>query len=92
MRLSAPASTTPSFKASSVSVSRAFSIALQGLAEMLLQHAWQKGDENDHAFLLRGDVFTKDVIETWLAHKREKEVDAIRLRPHPYEFHLYYDI
>jgi glutamine synthetase len=48
--------------------------------------------EADHAFLLRGDVFTKDVIETWLSYKREKEVDAIRLRPHPYEFHLYYDI
>src|SRR5713226_9279539 len=48
--------------------------------------------EADHAFLLRGDVFTKDVIETWLGYKREKEVDAIRLRPHPHEFHLYYDI
>jgi glutamine synthetase len=48
--------------------------------------------EGDHAFLLRGGVFTKDVIETWLTYKREKEVDAIRLRPHPYEFHLYYDI
>ena len=48
--------------------------------------------EGDQAFLLRGDVFTKDVIETWLAYKREREVDAIRLRPHPYEFHLYYDI
>jgi glutamine synthetase len=48
--------------------------------------------EADHAFLLRGDVFTKDVIETWLNYKREKEIDAIRLRPHPYEFHLYYDI
>lgn len=40
----------------------------------------------------RGDVFTKDVIETWLGYKRDKEVDAIRLRPHPYKFHLYYDI
>jgi glutamine synthetase len=48
--------------------------------------------EADHAFLLRGEVFTKDVIETWLSYKREKEVDAIALRPHPYEFHLYYDI
>ena len=48
--------------------------------------------EADHEFLLRGDVFTKDVIETWLAYKREREVDAIALRPHPYEFHLYYDI
>jgi glutamine synthetase len=48
--------------------------------------------EADHAFLLEGDVFTRDVIETWLAYKREKEVDAIALRPHPYEFHLYYDV
>jgi glutamine synthetase len=48
--------------------------------------------EADHAFLLRGDVFTSDVIETWIAYKREREVDAIALRPHPYEFHLYYDI
>lgn len=47
--------------------------------------------EADHEFLLRGDVFTEDVIETWLQYKRKKEVDAIRLRPHPYEFHLYYD-
>jgi glutamine synthetase len=46
----------------------------------------------DHAFLLKGGVFTKDVIETWIGYKREKEVDAMRLRPHPYEFFLYYDI
>lgn len=48
--------------------------------------------EKDHEFLLQGDVFTKDVISTWIWYKREKEVDAIRLRPHPYEFALYYDI
>ncbi|MFQ5937670.1 MAG: type I glutamate--ammonia ligase, partial [Acidiferrobacterales bacterium] len=48
--------------------------------------------ENDHEFLLKGDVFTQDVIDTWLSYKREREVDAIRLRPHPYEFALYYDI
>ncbi|HLK81812.1 MAG TPA: type I glutamate--ammonia ligase [Xanthobacteraceae bacterium] len=48
--------------------------------------------EADHTFLLRGEVFTKDVIETWLDYKRKKEVDPIALRPHPYEFHLYYDI
>jgi len=48
--------------------------------------------ERDHDFLLRGDVFTKDVIETWLKYKRTKELDAIRLRPHPYEFALYFDI
>jgi glutamine synthetase len=48
--------------------------------------------EKDHAFLLKGGVFTKDVIETWLDYKRTKEVDVMRLRPHPYEFALYYDV
>jgi len=48
--------------------------------------------EADHDFLLKGDVFTKDTIETWISYKRSKEVDALRLRPHPYEFFLYYDI
>ena len=48
--------------------------------------------EADHAFLLRGDVFTQDVVNTWINYKRENEVDAMRLRPHPYEFCLYYDI
>jgi glutamine synthetase len=50
-----------------------------------------KALEKDHAFLLKGDVFTPDVISTWLDYKRENEVDAIRLRPHPYEFALYFD-
>jgi glutamine synthetase len=45
-----------------------------------------------HEFLLRGDVFTEDVISTWIWYKRNREVDALRLRPHPYEFCLYYDI
>ncbi len=48
--------------------------------------------EKDHDFLLQGDVFTRDVISTWIWYKREKEADAIRLRPHPYEFYMYYDI
>ena len=48
--------------------------------------------EKDHDFLLKGDVFTQDVIDTWIEYKRKKEVDAIRLRPHPYEFALYFDI
>jgi glutamine synthetase len=48
--------------------------------------------EKDHAFLLKGDVFTQDVIDVWIDYKRKKEVDAIRLRPHPWEFALYYDI
>jgi glutamine synthetase len=48
--------------------------------------------ERDHEFLLQGDVFTKDVIKTWIDMKRSKEIDAIRVRPHPYEFFLYYDV
>ncbi|HKZ71996.1 MAG TPA: type I glutamate--ammonia ligase, partial [Nitrospirota bacterium] len=48
--------------------------------------------ENDKDFLLKGGVFTEDVIETWITYKRAKEVDAMRLRPHPYEFNLYFDI
>ena len=48
--------------------------------------------EADHDFLMKGDVFTKDAIEMWINYKRTKEVDALRLRPHPYEFFLYYDI
>ena len=47
--------------------------------------------EKDHAFLLKGDVFTSDFLEMWISHKR-KEADALRLRPHPYEFYLYYDV
>jgi len=47
--------------------------------------------ERDHAFLLKGDVFTKDVIEVWLEYKRQ-EIEKINLRPHPYEFYLYFDI
>lgn len=53
--------------------------ALQGLAD-------------DHAFLLKGDVFTEDVIERWIEYKTENEINAIKLRPHPHEFFLYYDI
>ena len=50
------------------------------------------GLEKDHEFLLRGGVFTKDLIETWLDYKRHSESDQIRLRPHPYEYVLYFDI
>ncbi|HXU06120.1 MAG TPA: type I glutamate--ammonia ligase, partial [Polyangia bacterium] len=50
-----------------------------------------KALERDHAFLLKGDVFTSEVIQTWIDYKRENEVDALRLRPHPYEFALYFD-
>ena len=48
--------------------------------------------EKDHQFLLKGDVVTEDLLHTYIEYKREKEVDALRLRPHPYEFALYYDI
>jgi glutamine synthetase len=48
--------------------------------------------EKDHDFLLEGGVFTPDLIETWINYKRKNEADAVALRPHPYEFHLYYDI
>jgi len=47
--------------------------------------------EEDHDFLLKGDVFTQDVIDQWIDYKREKEIAPMRLRPHPLEFHLYYD-
>ncbi|MBA0127065.1 type I glutamate--ammonia ligase [Haloechinothrix sp. YIM 98757] len=48
--------------------------------------------ERDHEFLLDGDVFTPDVIEAWIAFKREQEIDPMRVRPHPYEFSMYYDV
>jgi glutamine synthetase len=48
--------------------------------------------ERDHAFLLKGDVFTEELLRTYVDYKRSKEVHAIRERPHPYEFALYFDI
>jgi glutamine synthetase len=48
--------------------------------------------EKDHDFLLTGGVFTPDLIDTWINYKRKNEYDAVALRPHPYEFYLYYDI
>lgn len=48
--------------------------------------------EKDHEFLLAGEVFTEDVVETWIEWKRENEINEMRLRPHPYEFSLYYDV
>jgi glutamine synthetase len=47
--------------------------------------------EEDHEFLLKGDVFTEDVVRTWIDYKREREIQALQARPHPYEFFLYYD-
>jgi glutamine synthetase len=46
----------------------------------------------DHKFLLKGDVFTEDVIETWIEYKIDKEVNPVRMRPTPMEFALYFDI
>jgi len=57
--------------------------SLQGALEAL---------KNDHEFLLKGNVFTQDVIDTWIEYKMENEVNPINLRPHPLEFSLYYDI
>ncbi|MBA3417761.1 MAG: type I glutamate--ammonia ligase [Geodermatophilaceae bacterium] len=48
--------------------------------------------EADHEYLMDGGVFTEDLIETWIDYKREFEIDPIRLRPHPHEFAMYYDM
>ena len=48
--------------------------------------------EKDYDFLLKNDVFTEDVISTWIEYKRESEAKQVNMRPHPYEFNLYYDI
>jgi glutamine synthetase len=48
--------------------------------------------EADHEFLLKGDVFTKDVIDMWIDYKIKNEINPVKLRPHPHEFHLYFDI
>jgi glutamine synthetase len=48
--------------------------------------------EKDHEFLLKGDVFSRDLLETWIAYKRERELDEVRMRPVPHEFFLYFDI
>ena len=48
--------------------------------------------EHDYDYLLKGGVFTKDVIDIWIEYKRKREIDPVRMRPHPYEFYLYFDI
>jgi glutamine synthetase len=48
--------------------------------------------EGDHDFMLKGDVFTQDLIDTWIDYKRENDIASLRLRPHPYEFEMYYDV
>jgi glutamine synthetase len=60
---------------------------MPGSLEEALRHL-----ERDHEFLLKGGVFSEDLIETWIGYKRSREVDPLRLRPHPYEFFMYYDV
>jgi glutamine synthetase len=48
--------------------------------------------EKDHEFLMKGDVFTERCINDWIEYKRENEADPVRMRPHPHEFELYFDI
>jgi glutamine synthetase len=48
--------------------------------------------EDDHEYLLEGGVFTDDLVETWIDYKRTNEITPVRLRPHPHEFELYYDV
>jgi glutamine synthetase len=48
--------------------------------------------EDDHEFLLKGEVFTEDALDIWISYKRENEVDPVRMRPHPHEFELYFDL
>ncbi len=48
--------------------------------------------ESDHEYLMKGGVFSQDLIDVWIEYKRKNEADPVRMRPHPYEFHLYYDI
>jgi glutamine synthetase len=61
--------------------------SMPGSLESALDHL-----ERDYQFLLKGDVFTEEMLNTYIDYKREKEVNAMRLRPHPYEFQMYYDI
>jgi len=61
--------------------------SMPGSLETALDHL-----ARDYQFLLKGDVFTEEMLNTYIDYKREKEVNAMRLRPHPYEFQLYYDI
>ena len=50
------------------------------------------GSRQDHDYLTEGGVFTEDLIETWIELKRETEIAPVNLRPHPYEFELYFDV
>jgi len=48
--------------------------------------------EDDYEFLLKGGVFSEDLVEAWISYKRTNDVDPMRLRPHPHEFFMYYDV
>ncbi|MDH5297047.1 MAG: glutamine synthetase, partial [Nitrospirota bacterium] len=61
--------------------------SLPSSLEQALKHL-----EDDHEFLLKGGVFSEDLIEAWIGFKRANEIDAIRVRPHPYEYFMYYDV
>ena len=67
-------------------------INLQGITKGVFVFTFIPESEEDHDFLLKGDVFTSDLLEAYISYKRENEVDPARLRPHPYEFTLYFDI
>ena len=74
----------------------AFAVGTGGLCRAIKQVPGSLGEsisalEQDSAFLLEGDVFTPDVLETWISMKRTKDIAPVSLRPHPYEFFLYYD-
>ena len=75
-----------------------FRVSLREVDAQFVKKTGQEQDEalkaleQDHEFLLQGDVFTMDVLETWLEMKREADVDPMRMRPHPYEFALYFDV
>jgi len=51
-----------------------------------------KALEEDHEYLLKGDVFTEDVVSAWIEYKIENEIKPMALKPHPHEFALYYDV
>ena len=70
---------TPAEQASIPNVPRSLEEALRAL-------------EEDHDFLLDGGVFTSDVLDVWQEYKRVAEIDPVRLRPHPWEFYLYFDV
>ena len=71
---------------------RDFSELLDSITESVEDDSRIDTLEADHAFLTEGGVFTGDLIETWLDYKRTAELDELRLRPHPHEFELYYDV